>query len=41
MTMCGDGNSCLGSAESYICVCDSPGYKLNENNVKECIKGKT
>ena len=39
MSMCGDGNSCLGSAESYICVCDTPGYKLNENNVRECIEG--
>lgn len=39
MSMCGDGNSCLGSAESYICVCNTPGYKLNESDVRECIKG--
>lgn len=39
MEMCGDGNTCLGSISSHVCVCDAPGYKINEYDPRECLVG--
>ena len=39
MDYCGDGNTCLGSVSSYVCVCEAPGWKLNPSNYKECMEG--
>ena len=39
MDYCGDGNTCLGSISSYVCVCEAPGWKLNTSNYKECMEG--
>ena len=39
MEMCGDGNTCLGSASSHVCLCDAPGYKINEYDPRECLVG--
>ena len=40
MDYCGDGNTCLGSVSSYVCVCEAPGWRLNPSNYKECMHGK-
>ena len=39
MDYCGDGNTCLGSVSSYVCVCEAPGWRLNPSNYKECMEG--
>ena len=40
MDYCGEGNTCLGSVSSYVCVCEAPGWRLNPFNSKECIHSK-
>ena len=40
MDNCGEGNTCLGTVSSYVCICEALGWKLNPSNSKECIQGK-
>ena len=35
---CGEGNSCFGSVESYICDCSAPGWRADPSNVKVCVE---
>lgn len=38
---CGDGNSCLGSYDDWICVCEKIGWEQDANNKSVCLKSKS
>ena len=40
VSMCGDGNRCLGTVEDYICICDAYGYVLDDNDKSQCSESK-
>ena len=39
INMCGKENSCSGTAENFICICNGYGYKQGANN-QECVESK-
>ena len=38
--LCGKENSCSGTADNFICICNGYGYKHGANN-QECVESKT
>ena len=39
-TACGTGNSCMGSMEDWVCVCEADGWRAVEGDMKQCHKSK-
>ena len=40
LEQCGEENSCSGTFDNYICICNGYGYKLDDDDNQICAESK-